>query len=228
MSTIDVSAAVKATKLIQETIAKLEARRVDLVSERDSLVDRNARLLDMPLRRDEAKELILKTIDIMAADFMRLAKWGEVFKAFAQPAGYRSPGFNRAQGGSPIKHGGPLSLADVQSMLRPGGGSNTINGVLSLGGADFFRGAADDSPIVDSCRAAFFFGDAIKAKIELHFEALFPQGKVSNSDSESALSIADRQNQINANDDRLAAVEEEMAAVARQLDQLSNSQKDLR
>lgn len=113
-----------------------------------------------PLNRADTLAFALDYIDRLAADHMRgPANWPGQFQRLANPRRYSDP---------PTEKSGPVTLRD-RDMAISGEWSKVFAG--SDAQPRFF-GAYQFS--LSESGACFFFGDVIKAKIEEHFEALYP------------------------------------------------------
>lgn len=143
MQEINVSAAVKAAKQIHEAINALTAKKADLTEKIMILTDRNQVLWRMPLRRSDAKDLILKHIDKMAGEFIHAGEWVGSFKNFAFPKGMRPKTFGVVDltPSSFAASDQPINLQDHDLMLSSMLRSDHLLGIEST--KNFYSGTAN-------------------------------------------------------------------------------------
>lgn len=208
----DFEGALEAAKLIREAATQLRSERsalqakcVDLKAERESL-------LSLPVVREDAKQFILDTIDRIAAEFIEFDGWDHKFKRFAFPRGTsrrQTPRFDLMQPNAPVS---PLTLRDIEQAED--GGHETLCSVLGSDVGSFLFGTRDNL-VTSPSRIYFFFGDVIKAKIEEHFETLFPQYGVPDESS------------IEQRRARLSAIDRELIDVARRIKEIDGKLSEI-
>lgn len=206
MATLNLNAAVNAAKAVREAVEQLNAKCSELDAERAKLKARNQELLSLPVSRDDAKQFILDTIDRVGAEFPDLAGWRKAFLDFAYPKG----------GGRKEKRDAALSLRDIEQMS--GGGQDALCSVLGNDHGSFFYGSVSLIEMAPA-RIYFFFGDAIKKKVDEHFDELFPEFRSQSVDA--GTSIAERRAEIEVNDSRISAIGSEIRVIEQQLATLS-------
>lgn len=221
MSKIDLQAAMGAAALIEKTVAALKAKRAKLASSRDELQLKVQALHRAALPREDVLALMMKSIDEAGREFPALANWDAIFKAYARPKGARPPNNGPVEIGTGVAgaHGGEISLQDLLAIGS--GGRRAIDRLIGLDGGSFFTGAGEHTEHFESARAYFFFGDVIKTAVAHHFERLFPIIDAGVSAEIKAMSVAQRQQQIDdyegeiqAKDAEIAEVDEQLKAVA--------------
>lgn len=199
MTEVNMASAKKAAEAVRAARDQLSASKSALESERDALKARSEFLLSLPVTREDAKQVILDSIDTIGAEFPELASWQAKFHDYAYPQG----------AGRKENPGAPLTMRDVEQMSRGDPERTRVLGTDHLG---FYAAPmADWAP----SRIYFFFGDLIKAKISEHFDQVFPHFHERHADQQ--LTLGQRRVEISANDARIATINAEIAAIERQL-----------
>lgn len=205
--------ALNAAERAHQLAATLQDRRMGLDAERKSLRQRNDHIRRLPLRRDDAKEALTMSIDHLARGFKGRVRWKDLFSRFAWPQRSYAPSNTMTD---PSRRARPMCLADIEDAAKFGSGS-----VFNLGAATLVTGELDGRvPMVDAL--CFFFGDAIKRKIEEEFDEMFPdysqhspRGRgfeedwawLSTTEAERASPVGERRVEIARNDERIAALD---------------------
>lgn len=221
------SAAIEAAKQINAVVAALEARRGELTLDLRSVESEIALLWRMPLTRAEVKELALESVDALASEFVSGARWSDIVAPFAAPAGRRprNDGPILHEQSSFANHETAINLLDLDAIHN---GANFRNGLQRILGAereiDFFTGL-DQGPSAAARRAAFFFGDIIKSKIEVYFDRLLPPlvGKNGARQPSPELSVEERRARIDDHEARAEDLRSQIAAVELELSQLAEA-----
>lgn len=203
------TAALEAARQIQSAEQELLSRKTELLAEIKPIEDRNLRLWRMPCTKAEIQQRVHAHIDSLAARFLGAAKWDEVFKAFAYPSSTRP-----TVGGALSLTSGwhksevPLNLQDISQSVRW-----DLGDILG----------ADAGSQFDTVRSCFFFGDAIKAKIDAHFDRLMPTLRAAQGHEQQSpeLTLVQRTEEIDRNDARIAILRGEVDEVERQLEELA-------
>jgi hypothetical protein len=218
-ATINVGAAVKAANLVKETLAALADKKQQLADEKRLMQERNNTLWDLPVTREEAKKFVLGSVDMMAAEFLRTARWEEVFRAFAFPKGRRQLRTGRSPDSHLIAHAGPLSLADIElAKGRSGNGASGTWDMLGIGELGFIKGAGES--FVESA-FCFFFADQVKDKIERNFDRMFPTFNAAKGGIYAGFTLEQRREEIDRNSARIDAIDEELGHVESQMTELA-------
>jgi hypothetical protein len=92
-----------------------------------------------------------------------------------------------------------------------------------IGGSDsmdFFSGGGSLTP-ASTARAFFFFGEAIKSKIDAHFDELFPHFNAGQLEEEGT--VSERRAEIARNRLRVDVIDEEISALQGQLSELGTA-----
>jgi hypothetical protein len=213
---INVNAAVVAANLVKETLAALTARRAELVDARCGLQEQIAKLWDAPVTRDEAKELLLSSVNALAAEFPATVKWHELFAAFVKPTGQRQTYAMKIAGGGSGRSDTPLSLADLEVIRRNGvrRGLGMVLDIETLG----LVGNPDAATIEKAL--CFFLGDKVKQVIESQFNALMPERAFPRTPGLTK-TAAERHAEIETLDERVAAIDGDLANVEAQIADLA-------
>ncbi|MEQ1686800.1 MAG: hypothetical protein ABL916_24365 [Burkholderiaceae bacterium] len=212
---INVNAAVEAANLVKATCDALNARKAELGAELRALDESIGKQWNAPLTREEAKQLVLNSVDAFAAAFPTRINWTKFFEPFANPNGQREPYV--PNGTTYVRmHDGRLSLADLDRIQRLGGASGTRNvfGLEQLG----LLAKADTETI--EAALCFFFGDRVKQLVESRFNATFPENLFSRENG-AALSVAERRAEIETLGARVEEINHELSRVESQLVELT-------
>ena len=222
METINVTAAVQAAKQLNATVASLKARKAELVEQIAKLEESTQLLYRLPLRRSEAKDFILQTIDKVGAEFPGAAKWNHIFSGFAFPKGDRPKQRDKVDLNPATyeRSEKAICLQDLDAISK--GNRSRVMGVEWV--ANFFSGAGD-LDAMDARRVYFFFGDIIKEKIEKHFDQLFPElERLPFSGVKPGLpSIEQRRTDIENNSQNIDKLSEELERIDGQLKELADA-----
>lgn len=205
----------RAAQQVRDAVASLRAREAELIGEVHALEERNTVIRAAPLAPDDVRRFINDTIDRLGAAHLPGSGLGAFIDAFAFPRGtgrgvvpqgmsYDDPRFTPQ----------PLCLADVDKSERDG-----PEKLESLFGERVYRLFGRDRMGVPAA-FCFFFGDALKAKVEAHFDVLCPEATRSGAGKDSQASIAARRGELAANGERIAALQSEVSEVRRQLGEL--------
>lgn len=201
---------------VEQAITQLGERKHALLAERSALHSRLGELHTGPVRRDEAKAFVLKSIDSLAAAFPQAAKWPDLFNAFSAPLGER-PVFNGVNLTPwPAKRSGPLCLADIDALGDKGTAgkrSNILPMIVGDSALAFIGNAADPDHLQKAL--CFFFGDVVKSKVGEYFDRLYPVRKYPADGPDGGMSLAQRREGIG----ELKARHEEIAAELIQIDE---------
>lgn len=212
---INVNAAVEAANLVKETCEALNARKAELGTELRALDEQVAKLWNAPVTRDEAKQLVLGSVDAFASEFPTSINWSKFFEPFAKPNGQREPYL--PNGTSYVRtHDGLLSLVDLDRIQKLGmaPGTRSVFGLEQLG----LLAKADTATIEGAL--CFFFGDRVKQLVESRFNSTFPEHLFPKKNG-SALTIAERRAEIESLVDRAEAINEDLSRVEAQLVELA-------
>lgn len=221
MKTIDINAALAATRQIKTTTDALHSRKLELINQRSELEGRNLVLYRQPLLPDEIKQLILSRIDSFAAEFPQVANWDRMFRDYVTPKGLR-PKMEGAMDTNPANfaHSSEaISLQDFDAM-KSGDGSRRILGPDGEG--KFFSGVGGIDSL-DERRACFFFGDIIKKKVEFYFNRhvqIMGLGQIKNSDGST---IEEKRIEIERNDAQIEQLDKELSGIEVQLQALADA-----
>lgn len=227
MKAIDINAALEATKQIKRTTDALRSRRAELLEKKNALEESNQVVYRQPLRKSEILQLIVAQIDKHASEYTRAAKWDAMFNDFVFPKGARP----RVEGPvdlNPIYYAqtnAAISLQDLDAGRTAEGQYRVLLASENL--LNFF-GGADPSNKLEVSRACFFFGDIIKKKIETHFEHFYNAAEkkalpfAAPSKQEPA-TVEEKRAAIEANDEKIALLDGELADVDTQLKALSDA-----
>lgn len=156
----------KKTTLAEEVglrIEELNAAKAPLTGERNALAGEKEALLSAPLARDDLKQFVGDFIDTRASDYTARADWMGLMKGFIYPK----------RAGSTLHSNIPLSLRDVDEVMKAGGSRATA----VFGDMEVPRIVQDKNGIFRNTDDGFyfFFGDLIKSKVAEYLDANFPQ-----------------------------------------------------
>lgn len=228
MKAIDINAALEATKQIKRTTDALRSRRAELLEKKNALEESNQVVYRQPLRKSEILQLIVAQIDKHASEYTRAAKWDAMFNDFVFPKGARP----RVEGPvdlNPIYYAqtnAAISLQDLDAGRTAEGQYRVLLASENL--LNFF-GGADPSNKLEVSRACFFFGDIIKEKIKTHFEHFYKRVEEKQSlpfaapSKDAPATIEEKRAAIEANDEKIALLDGELADVDTQLKALSDA-----
>ena len=205
----------RAAQQVRDAVSGLRAQEATLIGEVRALEARNAEIRAAPLAAPDVKRFINDTIDRLGAAHLPGSGLGAFIDAFAFPRGsgraiaphgmsYEDPRFTPQ----------PLCLADVDKSEREG-----PEKLESLFGERVYRLFGRDRMGVPAA-FCFFFGDALKAKVEAHFDTLCPEATAAGFGESSQTSIAVRRDELAANGERIEALQGELSEVRRQLGEL--------
>lgn len=162
-----IGGAVKAAAQVREAVAGLRDARATLAAELSKLHARIKYLYELPVRREDALQCMLDSIDTVGAGFRSRTRWGHIFSKYAFPQrGYAPENSMR----DPAERRRPLSLRDIDDASKPGADQT----VFSLGTETFYTGRIEQWAPWHVDALYFFFGDILKERIKLHFDEYFP------------------------------------------------------
>lgn len=195
---------------VKDYVAARRAKRKDLLSERLELRAERDALLDAPLDRADAKQFIFDYIDARAAEYPARVGLLDVFESVAYPRRFPWPSPGSIRPG--LGKAAPLRMRDIGPALT---GSDSDQENIFAGGLRFFGAASTINKNTDFA-AYFFFGDIIKAKIETHFDAMFPNYILADAElvgppiSERRVRIESLESKIEAIDAEIEEIDAEM------------------
>jgi cell division protein FtsB len=209
-----IQAAAAAAEQVKAVRDDLSSRRSKLGAQIAALRERNTFLSGLPLNLRDGRDFVKECVDIRGREFLARANLRQLIESFAKPQ-------RGWAGGVAGRSTRPLALDDVLAVRE--------EGVASLGNSTpnfFVGGGSIDSLKVDADALCFFFGDAIKAKLEAHFDDWYPDytkdinaGRRRSqfhahyekaTPEELASSIDDRLAEIRSNDERIERLEQEI------------------
>ncbi|UDF35605.1 UNVERIFIED_ORG: hypothetical protein LHJ69_00455 [Shinella sp. XGS7] len=162
----------------RQNVASLQDARRRFRKQEQELLRRIEELRTRPVTPDDAKAFLFGRIDQLADMFSSNGKWTSAFARLAVPKRkYPHPDDPKPQ---------QLSIHDIESFQQKTTISDLswyLDGVIP---EMIMAGQGETVSIYSLC---FFFGDIIKAKIEQHFDRLFPAPKESFSMAESYVLI---------------------------------------
>lgn len=213
--TIDIDDVASAAKKVRESVAALRSRQAELTQRRADLLAVIAALRALPVTRDDARQFIFDTVDVIGAAWMARSDIARALECFAFPRGGGRSWSVPQKDPSHKMIFAPLCLQDIEEMERRGEG-----GVSSILGDDAYglTGGAQRGQVGGYC---FFFGDLLKKRLSEHFDTLFPERFKFPDEAGAGSSIAERRAEIARAEDELAEVDRQQSEVRQQLSALA-------
>lgn len=225
MKSIDIQAALAATKQIKDTTDALLSRKADLTEKKAAMLEANQVIYRQPLLQSEIKDLMFARIDKLAGEYSSAANWQAMFDEFAFPkaARPRTEGPMEMNPNYFVPTKTAINLQDLQA-------GNTVEGLprVFLGSENldnFFKGGSPGGRL-DTQRACFFFGDLIKKKIDAHFDRFCRDRnsrKFQQDLSLSGATLEEKRKDIATNESRIANLDAELSDIDAQLKTLTDA-----
>jgi hypothetical protein len=207
--------AIEAAKQVRAAIHELQERREVLSAEQNSLEERNALLLSLPVPRDELKTLAKALIDKMAYHFMVSGGLADAFSGLAFPKGMGQSPQSLSMGHKPKA----MNLAMLDAILQASSfdeldrsvGFDTVNRLCLLGGPQ-------SSTIKFAPAFCFLHGDALKERIDQNFETVCPS--IEKAPAGELQTLDERRAEIHKNQVRIGAIVSEVSRIDQRLEEL--------
>lgn len=200
----------KAAGDLQKAVSELKERRLALVTSREALQAKKDFIYRQPLAKDDIKDFIFATIEKSAAEYPKLAKWKENFRALAYPS-------RDARHAEAYEIKTPtICLLDVEQSI--GAGEVVARHTFGRDFFSFFNAAVFANGHAGAC---FFFGDIIKSKIAEHFDEFFPMDW--DESMNVGPEIPERYAKIQRIEAEMAAIDAETATIDQHLSSVEAS-----
>jgi len=197
------------------TAKSMRSSRESLAAQLKGLQDEKHALLSLPLNKADIKAFIFQVIDQRAGEFLSNPSglWADSLSKTLYP---KRDSYHEKNLG--LRQGAPICLYDVdQAAGHKGSLPAEVFGAEKLGFIRPHALATAEQPFM------FFFGDVLKAKIEAHFDELFPQGY-----SDQVLTVAQRRTRLSEIETQIAGLLAKISEIDEVLARLATSAQPLR
>lgn len=193
---------------VQDHIEQLKGQRSALMHERSQLDERREALLRMPLPRADVLQLALAYVDQQADIFLSSDALATFVGKMAEPGD--NPNYRTIKG--------PVSLHDYDTALSGPAGLTHVFGINAWPLP--FTGANNSLWRLNQA-ACFYFGDAIKAKLEKHFDSFYKAPAA--PEGEALIPIPKRRDELATIALRISEIDAEVAGIDGELRQVRDS-----